>query len=52
MRKEFTELVYEIIINDLKEATKYFSNAKDVEENGRANEGAANSLLGKVYLTL
>lgn len=44
--------VYESIVNDLKEATTYFSNARDVEENGRANESAANSLLGKVYLTL
>lgn len=44
--------VYESIINDLKSAATHFSNAKDVEENGRANEGAANSLLGKVYLTL
>lgn len=44
--------VYESIISDLKEAATQFSNAKDVEENGRANDGAANALLGKVYLTL
>lgn len=44
--------IYESIINDLKEAANRFAMAKDVEENGRANEGAAHALLGKVYLTL
>lgn len=52
IKRSSEEQVYESIINDLKEAANHFSNAKDVEENGRANEGAANSLLGKVYLTL
>lgn len=45
-------LVYDSIVNDLKQAVVHFSNAKNVEENGRANLGAANALLGKVYLTL
>lgn len=45
-------LVYETIIDDLQKAAAHFSNANDVEENGRANHGAALSLLGKVYLTL
>lgn len=52
IRRSTETQVYESIINDLKEAANHFLNAKDVEENGRANEGAANSLLGKVYLTL
>jgi len=42
--------VYEVIVNDLKEAITHFSKAADVEENGRASLGAANALLGKVYL--
>lgn len=46
------EQVYATIINDLKEAANHFSKAKDEEEDGRANEGAALALLGKVYLTL
>lgn len=44
--------IYDQIIADLKLAVTHFTNAKDVEENGRANLGAANSLLGKVLLTL
>lgn len=44
--------VYETIVADLKDAITHFSKATDVEENGRANLGAANALLGKVYLTL
>ncbi|WP_394995352.1 RagB/SusD family nutrient uptake outer membrane protein [Emticicia sp.] len=43
--------VYESIVNDLKQAATFFANAKDVEENGRANEMSALALLGKVYLT-
>jgi hypothetical protein len=42
--------VYQIIVDDLKEAASHFSNATDVEENGRASWGAAAGLLGKVYL--
>jgi tetratricopeptide (TPR) repeat protein len=44
--------IYEVIIDDLNNSLSHFSNALDVEENGRANWGAAASLLGKVYLTL
>ncbi|HEV7350326.1 RagB/SusD family nutrient uptake outer membrane protein [Telluribacter sp.] len=44
--------VYEQIIKDLNEAITRFGNARDVEENGRANERAAQGMLGKVYLTL
>lgn len=43
--------VYDSIINDLKQAVINFGNARDVEENGRANEMSALALLGKVYLT-
>lgn len=45
-------VVYESIIADLKEASSQFANASHVAENGRASEGAAKALLGKVYLTL
>jgi len=51
-KRATVEQVYEVIINDLKEAIIHFSKAKDVEENGRASLGAAKALLGKVYLTL
>ena len=44
--------VYEQIIQDLQAAAARFSVASDVEETGRADESAANALLGKVYLTL
>lgn len=44
--------VYDRIILDLKDAAAAFAKAKDVEENGRANEMSALSLLGKVYLTI
>ncbi|WP_353718802.1 RagB/SusD family nutrient uptake outer membrane protein [Dyadobacter sp. 676] len=43
--------VYAAIIEDLKAAAAHFAAARDVEENGRASEGAALGLLGKVYLT-
>jgi len=52
IKRSTEEQVYEVIVNDLKEAINHFSNAMDVEENGRANWGAAASLLGKVYLTM
>jgi tetratricopeptide (TPR) repeat protein len=52
IKRSTEEVVYDSIISDLKQAVIHFSNAKNVEENGRANLGAANSLLGKVYLTL
>lgn len=44
--------VYDSIIDDLKQAASRFAKAKEVEENGRANEIASQALLGKVYLTL
>ena len=44
--------VYDRIILDLKDAAAAFAKAKDVEENGRANEMSAQALLGKVYLTV
>lgn len=44
--------VYNLIVDDLKLAVSHLSMASDVKENGRVNESAANSLLGKVYLTL
>lgn len=51
--KRFTEeQVYAQILADLKEAVTHFTAATDVEENGRANLGAANALTGKVHLTI
>jgi tetratricopeptide (TPR) repeat protein len=44
--------VYEQIIQDLTQAATLLDQARDVSENGRANVGAAQALLGKVYLTL
>ncbi len=44
--------VYQQIIDDLTKAVTNFTSAQDIEENGRANLGATNALLGKVYLTL
>lgn len=44
--------VYDRIILDLREAAASFAKAKNVEENGRANEMSALALLGKVYLTI
>ena len=52
IKRSTEDQVYTQIIADLIQAVSHFSNAQDVEENGRANLGAANSLLGKVYLTL
>lgn len=51
IKRATVEQVYESIIGDLKEAAVRFGKAKDVEENGRANEAAALALLGKVYIT-
>ncbi|CAN5920074.1 RagB/SusD family nutrient uptake outer membrane protein [soil metagenome] len=52
IKRSTAEEVYVSIVDDLNRAITHFSKAKDVEETGRANEGAANALLGKVYLTL
>jgi tetratricopeptide (TPR) repeat protein len=46
------EQVYANIVNDLNQAIDHFSRSGNVHENGRANEFAALSLLGKVNLTL
>lgn len=52
IKRSTEEQIYQNIISDLLAAIGHFSKATDAEENGRANEGAANALLGKVYLTL
>lgn len=52
IKRATVDQVYESIIKDLEEAISHFSLAMDVEENGRANQGASQALLGKVYLTL
>jgi len=52
IKRATEDQVYQQIVADLKEAVARFDAAKDVEENGRANLGAANALLGKVYLTM
>jgi len=52
IKRSTEDQVYTQIVADLKEAVTRFTAATDVEENGRANLGASNALLGKVYLTL
>ncbi|MEJ7739866.1 MAG: RagB/SusD family nutrient uptake outer membrane protein [Chitinophagaceae bacterium] len=52
IKRSTEDQVYTQIVADLKQAITHFTAARDVEENGRANFGAANALLGKVYLTL
>jgi tetratricopeptide (TPR) repeat protein len=52
IKRSTEEAVYASIISDLEGAIGHFAIAWDVEEDGRANEGAAKALLGKVYLTL
>ncbi|WP_117881657.1 RagB/SusD family nutrient uptake outer membrane protein [Aureibaculum luteum] len=47
--KSSADLVYQQIIDDLKDAQTTLRD-KGVEDNGRANKGAATALLGKVYL--
>src|SRR5690606_10861856 len=44
--------VYEVIVNDLTAAINHFQVSREVHEPGRASLGAAQALLGKVYLTL
>ena len=51
IKRSSVEQVYELIISDLNEAINHFRQATDVQENGRANEQAAISLLGSVFLT-
>ncbi|HSU52088.1 MAG TPA: RagB/SusD family nutrient uptake outer membrane protein [Segetibacter sp.] len=52
IKRSKEDQVYTQIVADLKQAITRFTAAKDVEENGRANLGSANALLGKVYLTM
>lgn len=51
VKRSSEQQVYDSIISDLKAAASHFAKAGDVAEVGRANETAALSLLGKVYLT-
>lgn len=52
IKRSTEDQVYTQIVADLKNAITHFRVATDVEENGRANLGAANALLGKVLLTI
>jgi hypothetical protein len=52
IKRSTEEQIYISIVNDLQDAAERFSRAKEVEENGRANWGAATALLGKVHMTL
>jgi hypothetical protein len=45
IKRSTEDVVYDSIVSDLNNAVIHFANAKNVEENGRANLGAANSLL-------
>lgn len=49
--REPVEKVYELIISDLSFAVNALPESYDESNTGRANKGAALSLLGKVYLT-
>lgn len=50
--REPKENVYNLIISDLIEAANNLPESYSQEESGRVTKGAANALLGKVYLTL
>ena len=52
IKRTAVDQVYGNIIKDLEEAISHFSLSTDVVENGRANLGASQALLGKVYLTM
>lgn len=52
IKRSTADQIYTQIVDDLTESAVHFSKATDVEENGRANLGSANALLGKVYLTM
>lgn len=52
IKRATEEQVYEQIVKDLTEAIARFAKAGDVAETGRANEWAAQGILGKVQLTL
>jgi hypothetical protein len=50
-KRESSELVYQSIIQDLKDAEQLLPNKYTGTDIGRATKGAAMALLGKVYLT-
>lgn len=52
VKRTSVESVYAQIESDLKTSIDAFQKSQNVEENGRANYGAALSLLGRVYITL
>lgn len=52
IKRSSEEEVYNVIVDDLEAAIAHFEKATEVEEKGRANWGAAASLLGKVFLTM
>ncbi len=51
VKRSTEDQVFDAIVSDLQAAKSHFASARDVEENGRANWGAATAMLGKVYLT-
>ncbi len=52
IKRATEDQVYAQIVKDLTEAIARFAKARDVAETGRANEWAAQGMLGKVQLTL
>ena len=52
IKRSTADLVYTQIVADLTESSLHFVKATDIEEDGRARLGSAQSLLGKVYLTI
>ncbi|MCF0070202.1 RagB/SusD family nutrient uptake outer membrane protein [Dyadobacter sp. CY261] len=46
------QAVYEAAINDLKEAAEMLPATYDARDNGRATKGAANALLGRIYMQI
>ncbi|MEO5996766.1 MAG: RagB/SusD family nutrient uptake outer membrane protein [Chitinophagaceae bacterium] len=52
IKRSTEDEVYAQVVADLKDAIGRLTTAKDVEEIGRTNLGAATALLGKVYLTM
>lgn len=52
IKRSTEEQVYAQIVKDLTESIGHFTKARDIAETGRANEWAAQGMLGKVQLTL
>lgn len=52
IKRSSVEQTYDLIVSDLLNSIDCFVSSVGVDENGRANEMAALSLLGKVYLTI